>query len=317
VDQRLGTERLSPEASAPCPHCASSAQFSFRARDLNLRVSETYFSYFQCPSCRLIFMAQAPADLARYYPSGYYTLPENRHRLELVSSREQFKLDLIRPYRTGDRLLELGPAWGSFAYAAKSAGYDVTVVEVDERCCRYLRDVVGVTVHRPDESGALPQGLGQYDVVAMWHVIEHVQNFERELIQLAGLVRPGGTLAIASPNPNAWQFRVMRARWPHVDAPRHLQLIPPEVIIDILSAHNFEIMLATCNDVGGLRWNRFGWQRVIVNALPRARGATALGIALGAAISEIALPFDRRKLQGAAYTLILKKSLPSNPADSA
>jgi hypothetical protein len=256
-------------------------------------------------------MAQAPVDLARYYPSSYYTLPESQRRLEVLASREQFKLDLLRPYRTGNRLLELGPAWGSFAYAAKSAGYDVTVVEVDEVCCRYLRDVVGVTVHRPDESDALPQNLGQYHVVALWHVIEHLQNFERELIRLAGLVMPGGTLAIASPNPHAWQFRLMRARWPHVDAPRHLQLIPPQVIVDILTAYNFEIVLATCNDRGGRRWNRFGWQRVIINALPRGRTATAVGLAVGAALSGIALPLERRELQGAAYTLILRKSLPA------
>jgi hypothetical protein len=178
---------------------------------------------------------------------------------------------------------------------------------VDERCCRYLRDVVGVDVFTPDESGDLPDGLGQYDVVALWHVIEHLKNFKGVLAQIAGLVRTGGIVAIASPNPDAWQFGLMRQRWPHIDAPRHLQLIPAQVIIEILSASGFEVMLSTCNDRGGLGWNRFGWQRLILNSLPASRAVTAVGLALGAALGEILSPLERRPFKGATYTLILRK----------
>lgn len=292
----------------PCPHCASPAQFAFRSRDENQRVSDTYFAYFRCPTCRLIFIAEAPADLDLYYPMEYYALPDNKQRLELVASKERFKLDLIRPYQAGGDLLEIGSAWGSFAYAAKSAGYNVEAVEIDEACCRYLREVVGVTVHQADASVGLPSGLGQYDVVALWQVIEHLQNFEQVLTQLATVVRRDGIMAIAAPNPASWQFRVMGERWPHVDAPRHLQLIPAQVIIDILAAHGFEVMLLTCTDPGGLSWNRFGWQRLIINTLPKMRAATALGLAGGAAIAAVVSRIETRDLLGATYTLVLRKS---------
>lgn len=139
---------------------------------------------------------------------------------EATAGTEKSKLDLIRPYRAGGDLLEVGSEWGGFAYAAKLAGHNVTAVGMDERCCQYLRDIVGVAVYKPDETGVLPDGLARYDVVALWHVIEHLQHFEQVLSQLAGLVRPGGIIAIASPNPEAWQFRMMRKRWPHIDAPR-------------------------------------------------------------------------------------------------
>ncbi len=290
-----------------CPQCASKALLSFRARDLNLRVTKTYFSYFRCPACGLVFIADAPDDLNRYYPSKYYVLPDSKLRLEALAAREKFKLDLISPYRAGGDLLEVGSAWGSFAYAAKLAGYNVTAVEMDERCCQYLRDVVDVTVYTPDQTGALPDGLAQYDVVALWHVIEHLPRFHEVLAQLAELVRPGGIIAIASPNPDAWQFQLMRARWPHIDAPRHLQLIPTRLIIEALATRGFEVMLATCNDPGGLRWNRFGWQRLIINALPPSRAATAVGLGVGTALGGVLSPLERRRLRGAAYTLILRK----------
>jgi len=60
---------------------------------------------------------------------------------------------------------------GQLGLAAKLAGHNVTAVEMDERCCQYLRDVVGVAAYKPDETGALPDGLARYDVVALWHVI--------------------------------------------------------------------------------------------------------------------------------------------------
>ena len=304
----MSVERRPPPDRLRCPHCASMASFEFCARDMNLRVSRADFPYFQCHGCGLWFIAEAPTDLDRYYPAAYFTLPANKARLTEVAGREQFKLDLIRPYQSGGDLLEVGSAWGSFAYAAKLAGYDVTSVEMDERCCQYLREVVGVTVYNSDAAGALPTGLAEYDVVALWHVLEHVQHFEEMLSQLAGLVRPGGIMAIASPNPDAWQFRLMRNRWPHVDAPRHLQLIPVRLIIEILSRHNFNLLLATCDDRGGRRWNTFGWQRLIINSLPSSRVATAVGLATGAGLGAMLTPFDGRPLRGAAYTLILKRA---------
>jgi SAM-dependent methyltransferase len=256
----------------------------------------------------LIFIAEPPADLGRFYPSQYYSMPGSKLRLEQLARREQFKLDLIQPYQPGGDLLEVGSAWGSFAYAAKLAGYKVTAIEMDDRCRDYLRDVVGVDALPAGDDGALPAGLGRYDAAVLWHVIEHVQHFEAMLVQLGGLVRPGGIIALASPNPEAWQFELMRRRWPHVDAPRHLQLIPTEVIIEILGARDFEVVLSTTSDPGGLRWNRFGWQRLLMNALPRWRVTTGVGFAVGAALGGIVSPMDRRRLRGAAYTLILRKN---------
>ncbi len=277
----------------------------FRAFDRNLRVSKDRFDYYRCQDCGILFQPQPPADLARYYPPDYYRLPNSKDRLALLARREQFKLDLILPFRASGELLEIGPAWGSFAYAAKLAGFSVSVVESDERCRRYLDEVVGVHVHSPANVDALPPGLGTYDVIALWHVAEHLPHFEAFLVGLAARVRPGGVLAIATPNPEAWQFRVMGGHWPHVDAPRHLQLIPSRLLKDVLLPLGFEVGTETRTDAGGMSWNRFGWQRLLMNALP-ARGPFRMA-ALGAgyAIAKLVAPFDTI---GAAYTLVLRRT---------
>jgi len=296
------------EPDVTCLSCAGEVLPYLRQRDRNLRVSRVSFNYHRCKSCGLIFLAPIPTDLDRYYPVQYFALPRSLSRLADLAGREQFKLDLIRPFEPGGDLLEIGPGWGSFAYAAKLAGYSVTVVEKDERCRNYLKDAAGVAVRAPQSTGALPDGLDVYDVVALWHVVEHLPDFKQMLVDLAGRVRPGGVIVIATPNPAAWQFRVMNGAWPHLDAPRHLQLIPAEVMKDILRPLGFEPVTETTGDAGGLSWNRFGWQRLIMNALPRSRILGLAGWVVGYAIGWMLAALDNRPMQGAAYTMILRNS---------
>ena len=305
---------MPPEPGPRCPSCAAKALPYLSQRDRNLRVSRDRFDYRRCDSCGLIFLTPVPDDLDRYYPEQYYELPRSRSRLVELAGREQFKLDLIRPFEPGGDLLEIGPGWGSFAYAAQSAGYSVTVVEKDERCRTYLEEVAGVSVRAPKSTGALPDGLQKYDVVALWHVLEHLPDFGQMLVELAGLVRPGGVLAIATPNPAAWQFRVMRGVWPHLDAPRHLQLIPAGVIKKILRPLGFEPVVETTGDAGGRSWDRFGWQRLVMNALPRSRLLGLAGFVAGYAIGWLLAPLDRRPMRGAAYTIVLRSSAEDGPA---
>ena len=291
-----------------CPHCAGPAPFEFSASDRNLRVSQRLFDYFRCGNCGLLFQAGPPDDLDRYYPHGYYDIPRSLSRLEVLAGREQFKVDLILPYCAGGDLLEIGPAWGSFAYAAKTAGFSVSVVETDERCRRFLAEVVGIKVHVPTSTNALPADLGAYDVVALWQVIEHLPEFERLLLELAGRVRPGGILAIATPNPDAWQFQVMGRSWPHVDAPRHLQLIPAKLLTEVLGGLGFSVVDQTTTDEGGLSWNRFGWQRLLGNAVPPWRPFRAAALVVGFVISKLMAPLDNRPNRGATNTLLLRRA---------
>ena len=151
---------MSDDLGLHCPSCAGEALPYLSERDRNLRVSPVRFDYHLCNSCGLIFLARVPEDLDRYYPAQYYELPRSLARLAELAGREQFKLDLIRPFEPSGDLLEIGPGWGSFAYAAKLAGYSVTVVEKDERCRTYLVEVAGVAVREPKSTGALPDGLG-------------------------------------------------------------------------------------------------------------------------------------------------------------
>ena len=60
----------------------------------------------------------------------------------------------------------------------------------------------------------------------MFQIIEHLIDPWDTLQAAAESLLPGGVLVVATPNPGAFQFRFLRGRWTHVDAPRHTALIP-------------------------------------------------------------------------------------------
>jgi hypothetical protein len=140
-------------------------------------------------------------------------------------------------------------------------------------------------------------------VIALWHVIEHLSDPWRMLETAAARLRPGGVLVLATPNPAALQFRLFGGRWTHVDAPRHLWLIPPRVLAARGEALGLAPRLQTTRDRGSLSQNRLGWQRSLVAAgLPRGVARRA-----GSFAGALAAPLESREGWGCAYTLVLQK----------
>ena len=212
-------------SAVTCGLCGAPATAALVAADRNRRLSEERFTYYRCTSCRTLQLVPVPADLGRYYTAEYYAVPDDRSALVAASGGERYKLELIRPLVAAGRLVEVGPAVGGFAAVMHDAGYDTSAVEMDADCCRFLRDVVRIPVRETDDPAAALAEGGPYDVIAMWHVIEHLPNPREVMTAAAAALAPGGVIALAAPNPEAFQFRVFGRRWTHLDAPRHLFLV--------------------------------------------------------------------------------------------
>lgn len=287
------------------PDCAGLPVRQYCAPDLNRRISTTIFSYDKCSSCGVIKLANPPQDLASYYAGSYHELP-SPERLQVLASRNRFKIETILRLRSAGRLLEVGPAYGLFAHQAKSAGFEVDVIEADERCCRYLREVVKVNVKQSINPPEAIRETGMHDVIALWHVIEHVPDPWALLKAAADNLAPGGFLVVAAPNPKAVQFSIMGSRWPHLDAPRHLWLLPTGTLTLRAAELGLVRVHCTTTDSDARYWNRFGWQRLLMN-LSRNNWLRRLAYVAGYVISLAVAPFEVGGERGSAYTLIFRK----------
>jgi SAM-dependent methyltransferase len=137
-------------------------------------------------------------------------------------------------------------------------------------------------------------------------VLEHLPHPAAALAAAAENLRDGGILALAVPNPHALQFRLLRGHWAHVDAPRHLFLIPLRAVVAQLQARGLELVASTCADPAGRHWNRFGWEYALRIHPARRSGGRLTRLGSGA-LARLVAPLERSDLRGATYSAVFVK----------
>jgi SAM-dependent methyltransferase len=280
----------------------------YTTKDWNRGLSEVTFTYYRCSTCTLTFLTPIPEDLGRYYPPAYYAMPASLRELATVAEAERYKIDLVQSVVRSGRLLEIGPATGTFAYLAKQAGFEVETIEMDAACCEFLERVVGVRAVKSADAASTLATLDGYDAIALWHVIEHLADPWETLEAARQRLKPGGVLVIATPNPASFQFRLFGRYWAHLDAPRHLELIPVDRLIRWADGAGLTVARKTTTDPGGLGWNLFGWVESLANLWARLSGRRRTPTLLGRVCSRLMRPIERGSgFNGATYTLVLRR----------
>ena len=301
-----------PEISPTgCPLCGSELVTLMGAQDRNRRISRETFEYVRCERCRCMSLRNVPLDLARYYPETYYDVPSTLADLDRRTTGERYKVRLIQQWVASGRLIEVGPAYGLFARVAQQAGFAVDTIEMDARCCAFLRDVVGVDATQSDDVAGALEKSAPADVIALWHVFEHLPNPRETLNAAAARLQPGGILILATPNPTALQFRLFGRFWTHLDAPRHLHLLSSTMVADLGRTLGLEPLLVTMTDAGSLGWNSFGWAVTLRNFF-ESRPLRAMAHLTGRVVNKLVAPVERRGQRGSAYTIVLRR-----PVDAA
>ncbi len=299
------TASSSSATGVACPLCGARTRPAFAATDRNRAVSTRVFHYRRCEACDAYSLADVPEDLGRYYPEEYYGLPTPA-QLESLAAAEAFKARMLLRHVAPGPLTDVGAGYGVFCRAASNAGFEVRAVEMDGRAADYLRDVVGVEAIRSDRPQEALAAMSPSRAITMWHSIEHLPDPWAVLEAAAANLQAGGVLLIATPNPQAMQFRLLRGRWAHVDAPRHLYLIPAATLERRAADCGLSQVALTTGDPAGRHWNRFGWEYAL-RRFPAIRPAGRLTVGTSFLLAGALRPVEATGLRGAAYTGVFVK----------
>lgn len=163
-----------------------------------------------CRRCGLVWSNPRPGeqDVRRYYSREYrldykgHSTPSLRH----IARSGRGALNRYRalaPYLTrGARILDAGAGGGEVVYVLRKLGFDAAGLEPDEEYARYAREALGVPVATGFvQDATFPQG--RFDVVTMYHSLEHVEDPAAILSRLRSWMAHEGVLLIEVPNVEA------------------------------------------------------------------------------------------------------------------
>lgn len=211
-------------------------------------LSNEKFELLECPDCGFIMTSPRPKpdELGRYYESDDY-LSHNTESKSLITGIYSFarnlainkKYKLIRALSDKKKLLDIGSGTGEFLAFMQSQGYDVCGIEPSEKAREFARKNNKLELQTEDSIPKLADG--SFDVITMWHVLEHVYQLNERMESLQRLLKNDGTLILALPNHESNDAAYYGKYWAAWDVPRHLYHFNRKSIERLLEKHNFKL----------------------------------------------------------------------------
>ncbi|MFL1010577.1 class I SAM-dependent methyltransferase [Flavisericum labens] len=131
------------------------------------------------------------------------------------------KLSIINFYSEGKKtLLDFGCGTGDFLQTAKNNHWKVNGIEPNDQAREIANIKTNNSVYNIDEFLKFKEN--SFDVITLWHVLEHLPNLEEDLFKFKKLLKPNGTLIIAVPNYKSYDAKHYKKFWAAFDVPRHL-----------------------------------------------------------------------------------------------
>ena len=121
--------------------------------------------------------------------------------------------DILRFNQPSGRALDVGCGKGEVACALAQTGFESTGLDMKARVIKYLQQHQPAIRWMAATTDEL-EGLGeQFDVITLYHVLEHVSKPVECLSNIKRLLRPGGLLVVEVPNVGGWKERLKGHRW--------------------------------------------------------------------------------------------------------
>lgn len=136
--------------------------------------------------------------------------------------------------------LDIGCGDGDFLAAMQKLGWNVSGTELPGPAFRRAAARLPGCISSPTDFSHFPDA--SFDFISLWQVFEHLSRPNEMLNTVQRLLKPGGTLIVAVPNPASWQARLGGGDWLHLDPPRHLHLASPRQLASLLKKGGFEIV---------------------------------------------------------------------------
>jgi len=229
-------------------YCCKSNNFKTYTKAKDNYANEV-FSIQQCVSCGFVFTNPRPEiqDIGKYYNAAGY-LSHQSHSKGFVQSIYRYarnymkkkKLSLIQNEigkKDNFTLLDFGCGTGDFLSFIKENNIQAEGIEPDEHARSVAKNINKLDVFSLEDMNTITND--KYDVITLWHVLEHVYNLHEQIDYFHKWLKPNGKLIIAVPNIESYDAKKYQQHWDGLDVPRHIYHFSPKNIAQILGNQQF------------------------------------------------------------------------------
>jgi 2-polyprenyl-3-methyl-5-hydroxy-6-metoxy-1,4-benzoquinol methylase len=203
------------------------------------------FNLVQCVKCGFVFLNPRPSEdeIGKYYEAEDY----QPHQLERKTILEQlynfirtrnnrYKRKLIERFVEGKSVLDYGCGSGEFLLEMFNSGWQVSGVEPAQKPREFANEQ-NLNVHNQ-----IDQITDRFNVITLWHVLEHVYDLQKLIGQLKERLQKDGILVLALPNLKSYDAQKYNSSWVAYDAPRHVSHFCPGDIERLFTEFGFRII---------------------------------------------------------------------------
>ncbi|MBN2747056.1 MAG: class I SAM-dependent methyltransferase [Bacteroidales bacterium] len=233
-----------------CPVC-NETHFQTYLQLKDFSISKEDFTLMECKGCGFIFTDNFPDEnsITPYYKSEDYISHSdtqkglvNRiyHIVRAVMLQKKAQMVETMSAKRKGSLLDIGTGLAYFPQLMQSRGWQVEGIEQDADARQAAAQRFDFVVN--DTPALLEMKGRNFDVVTMWHVLEHVHQLDSYMQTIKENLADDGLFVVAIPNPGSPDAEHYKQFWAAYDVPRHLWHWKPEVFKKFALKHGFEVV---------------------------------------------------------------------------
>lgn len=210
--------------------------------DFVVKFERKDFKVAECKNCGFVFIPQFYREQIPYenYRDEEVLESVRRGNNYIKIRRHKLRLKLIKKYVKSGKLYDIGVGWGHFLYTAKLMGFEASGVEISELMHHYATNDLKLDVVH-DDFFNLDLPADNWDVATMWDVLEHINEPDKAIEKVHGILKTGGYFVLQVPQIDSKVARKQKQNWSMMSI-EHINYFSKKSIKTLLEAKGFEVV---------------------------------------------------------------------------